>query len=268
LYLKYWDMRLPDFCFPKGARLWFLATYVYDWIIVAVVGGIGFSLSLFVSPFDRYLPLNDPSVSYPLLPDIVPVWLLLLLCWLIPVGFFLIAQYWRKSFHDLHHGVLCLFAAFMITGAITSCVKVYTGRYRPDWDNYDTADGRQSFPSGHSSTAFSMMTILSLYWCGKTKIFSNEHSGSMAKLLVAFLPQSLAIFIACSRTRDYHHNFSDILAGSLLGAAVAVMVYFCYYPSLFHPDCDRPKLIRPMGSYDARVQDEPKTYDSMGSNLV
>jgi len=263
--------RIPDWCFPKEGRAWFLAVYMWDWIIVTIIGGVGFSFTLYVPPFDRFLPLDDPTVSYPLLPDIVPVWLLLLLCFVIPIAAFFIAQYWVRSGHDLHHALISLYGAFMIAGAITTCVKLYTGRYRPDWDNYDTSDGRQSFPSGHSSTAFSMMTVLSMYWCGKMKIFSNEYSGSMAKLFGAFLPQALAIFIACSRTRDYHHNFSDILAGSLLGAAVGIVVYFCYYPSLFHPECDRPKGLRPAGPYGARVQDEPptqKSYDSMGVSMV
>jgi membrane-associated phospholipid phosphatase len=35
------------------------------------------------------------------------------------------------------------------------------------------------------------------------------------------LPPLVAVLVAASRTIDYHHNFSDIVAGSLLGCAIA-----------------------------------------------
>lgn len=32
--------------------------------------------------------------------------------------------------------------------------------------------------------------------------------------------------IACTRTRDYWHNFSDILGGTFIGSACAIFVVF------------------------------------------
>jgi len=73
---------------------------------------------------------------------------------------------------------------------------------------------------------------------GKFKIY---HGGSpLWKLLIALSPLSIACFIAISRTLDYHHNFSDILGGCVLGIFIAPFVYFLNYPSLFSSHCYLP----------------------------
>ena len=41
---------------------------------------------------------------------------------------------------------------------------------------------------------------------------------------------------------DYHHNFDDITAGSLIGILVAYYGYFVYYPPLSDDNCHQPKL--------------------------
>jgi membrane-associated phospholipid phosphatase len=40
------------------------------------------------------------------------------------------------------------------------------------------------------------------------------------------MPPLVAALVAASRTIDYHHNFSDIVAGSLLGCAIAGLAAF------------------------------------------
>lgn len=72
-------------------------------------------------------------------------------------------------------------------------------------------DGRKSFPSGHSSTAFSGMTFLALWlagntaaWCfGSTKPPGSLRSSRLGCLLLTLLPLSWATFVAISRMEDY-----------------------------------------------------------------
>ena len=45
------------------------------------------------------------------------------------------------------------------------------------------------------------------------------------RVFLSSLPAIGALYVAGSRTRDYWHNFADVLAGSVLGAVVAVAVY-------------------------------------------
>jgi hypothetical protein len=37
------------------------------------------------------------------------------------------------------------------------------------------------------------------------------------------------------------HNYSDILAGGVIGAVMALIGYSLNYPSVFHDDCHLPK---------------------------
>ena len=40
---------------------------------------------------------------------------------------------------------------------------------------------------------------------------------------------SSAGLIAVTRTRDYWHNYDDVLAGSLIGLGIAVFIYSVHY---------------------------------------
>lgn len=129
----------------------------------------------------------------------------------------------------------------------TNSSSVYEGRLRPDflarcqWNeilqsctgfvdctpsspkpldssNYRTArailDGRKSFPSGHSSTAFSGMMFLSLWIAGKTAAWcfhvplpaASIRSSRMGSLSLTLMPLFWASFVAISRIEDYVRN--------------------------------------------------------------
>lgn len=49
-----------------------------------------------------------------------------------------------------------------------------------------------------------------------------------------------ATMIAISRTMDYRHHATDVIAGSILGFVIAVSIYHNYYPPLWHPDSQKP----------------------------
>ena len=81
----------------------------------------------------------------------------------------------------------------------------------PNSDPAKILDGRRSFPSGHSSTAFFGMTFLALYLAGLTGAWSltrPEESGSplrskLARLVLTLLPLGFATWVAVSRVEDY-----------------------------------------------------------------
>lgn len=80
--------------------------------------------------------------------------------------------------------------------------------------------GENSFPSGHSTTAFVLFTSLAL-------ITKNQ------LLKIVFLV--LALNAAFSRTYLSQHWLVDITAGSIIGLAYATIIYFVFY--------NNPKII-------------------------
>lgn len=250
---------IPQYQMSKP--IWWSWYYVFDWALISTIiiltqivfGGVGF-----FTPFVRhaaYEDMMDASVSYPSTPSIVPNWLLIVFTFFAPSIVFVLVQLKFRSWHDFHHGLLGQFTSIALTVLFTDCFKVYAGRLRPDFlarcmpditgkcTNSvlnDVRDGRLSFPSGHSSLSFTVMVFVSLYLCGKLRIFRTNH-GSMWKILLCVSPLFFCGFIAISRTRDYHHNYDDILAGACLGSAMAFIGYFTQYHGLSSDKCHEPK---------------------------
>ena len=81
----------------------------------------------------------------------------------------------------------------------------------PARDLETVMDGRRSFPSGHSSTAFSGMMFLSLWvagitgaWCiTRPATARNFLASRLARLGLSFLPLFFATWVAISRLEDY-----------------------------------------------------------------
>ncbi len=95
-------------------------------------------------------------------------------------------------------------------------------------------DGRRSFPSGHSSTAFAGMTFLSLWlagitgaWCLSQPVPGGSFLGSkLARLTLSLLPLAFATWVAVSRVEDYvgtplSHNLAVSLTRSACPAATS-----------------------------------------------
>ncbi|MEW6481395.1 MAG: phosphatase PAP2 family protein [bacterium] len=98
--------------------------------------------------------------------------------------------------------------SFVLSGAFTQIIKFTTGRHRPNTgDKYNTWDGphipfsNDSFPSGHSSSAFAIATV-----------FASEYKG-----IIPSLAYSIATLCALSRINDNCHWASDVFFGSCLG---------------------------------------------------
>ncbi len=88
-------------------------------------------------------------------------------------------------------------------------------------------DGRRSFPSGHSSTSFSLAMYASLVTGGHfvwgEGATGNSRLGGIALQTMAL---GTAGFVAWSRVENGRHNLSDVLTGAALGTAIANLAYW------------------------------------------
>ncbi|KAL9642755.1 hypothetical protein ABK040_009832 [Willaertia magna] len=252
-------------------KKWFNIYYLFDWllalcslIIIELIFGAYLGGIQPPERFKTYLIMGDATISFPSTPSIIPDYLLILLNTIIPIIIVLLFQIKYKSSHDIHHGILTWFETASLTICLTDILKVCAGRLRPDFLSRckpsidgscsglslsEIRDGKLSFPSGHSSLSFACMTFCTLYLMGKLRVYQKrkqksfyELSGGSPfwKIWICFLPQLLSCYIAISRTLDYHHNFSDILGGCILGIIVGVLCYFLNYPSLTNVYCEFP----------------------------
>jgi len=227
----------------KSSVAWWHKSYILDWVINIAMFLVVQGVTYFMSPIQRYLPPNDPAVAYPVLPDTVSNLLLFILSMFVPLFVIFLMQIKRRSAHDLHHAILTLLITILLANTVTCALKYAAGRYRPNWLAAQNGnEGHLSFPSGHSSTSFAGMLFLVLYLHGKFRVYNEEHSASFSKSILLTSPLAIAFFISLSRAIDYHHNFSDIIAGALIGLGVAYYAYFLYYPPLSSKNCDQPKF--------------------------
>lgn len=186
----------------------------------------------------------------PITPSYVPSELLWVIVVFIPLGVICLFFFFKHDVADLTQAILSLTYALVLNGNITTVIKLVVGRPRPDFfwrcfpdgvsnpemlctGNADIiTEGRKSFPSGHSSFAFTSMGFVSIYIAGLLGVFNQKGRGYNLRLLAFLLPLLFALCIALSRTCDYHHHWQDVLAGSLLGLSMSYLLYRQYYPPL------------------------------------
>ncbi len=113
---------------------------------------------------------------------------------------------WRKA-------GLRVSASLLATSLVTRGLKYGLGRERPHADRggyaFDPFTNRTSFPSGHTSMAFSLATSLS---------YEIDRPWATAGLY------TLAAGTGWSRLNDNVHWLSDVLAGALIGHASSRLV--------------------------------------------
>ena len=142
--------------------------------------------------------------------------------WAITAAFLLFSQAGSKG---LETGIL-VSSAILQSGLLVTVLKGIFGRQRPFWDsdhdrwsgpvgffstfasgNYGRYD---SFPGGHSITAFSLATVLAMQY--------GDH------LWVPILSYATATGVALSRVTEGKHWLSDCLVGGVLGYVIGRMV--------------------------------------------
>lgn len=237
----------------------------------------------------REFSLTDTSLQHTYAEsERVPVWLLVVLAVIVPIAIqAALSLVVARSFWDFHASLLGLVLSHAITVTATTMIKVTVGRPRPDvidrcqpragatdspvyglvtdaictnpLDGRLITDGFRSFPSGHASTSFAGLTFLSLYFAGKFHLYGRK--GHAATSWLVFIPMLGATLIAVSRTMDYRHHATDVIAGGILGTVVAVATYFLYYPPLSDPRCHKPWSPRIPAS---RSQNKPGSRQELG----
>ncbi len=100
-----------------------------------------------------------------------------------------------QRFRDASYDV---FVATAVNLGYTEALKVAVGRTRPDGQD------RRSFPSGHTSNAFTWATV------------AERHYGRSVGLPMYLL----ASLVGASRISQNRHHLSDVLAGSAIGFIV------------------------------------------------
>lgn len=96
-----------------------------------------------------------------------------------------------------------------------------------DAESKRVREGHKSFPSGHSALAFAALVPPAIWLYAKFGKFRNW--GAM-RLLLPSAPILLAVAVAVSRTSDYRHHSTDVLAGAFLGILVGVLTTLFYFP--------------------------------------
>jgi len=72
--------------------------------------------------------------------------------------------------------------------------------------------------------------ILSLFIAGRLRVFNRRFC--IWRLLLSSLPLFGAIYIVSTRYQDNLHHWSDLLAGTIIGTIISIIVYHYFYPPL------------------------------------
>jgi membrane-associated phospholipid phosphatase len=120
--------------------------------------------------------------------------------------------------------------AASLTTAVTYIVKGLAGRVRPYAYNTsltpeerlavvgpDDPSGRQSFISGHASSAFAAATLLAT-------IYGDLHGPTTTSKIIWVSSLSLASLTAYGRVKAGVHFPTDVLAGAVVGTAIGYLV--------------------------------------------
>ncbi|KAF8159483.1 lipid phosphate phosphatase 1 [Crassisporium funariophilum] len=288
--------------FGQDAMEWFDRSYMTDWMVVLVIWLLSGMVS--ASPvFERDFSPSDPEINHPHKKNQVGSVLNHSIALFVPLLIVALVGGIQRSLLVVHHGAIGVCAARGLARLVTEVLKHsvgqisvfllhllhsltsrHTGRLRPDflarckWDaiaeecmgkKQNILDGRKSFPSGHSSTAFSGMVFLSLWIAGQTaawcfsipKTPRSLRASRMLTFLLTLLPLFWATHVAVSRLQDYRHHKEDVIVGSFIGIISAVLSYLIFWPSPFSASTfdvytfGQPRLLYTDGDRRARSTD-------------
>ncbi|KAF9477599.1 lipid phosphate phosphatase 1 [Pholiota conissans] len=234
---------------------WFDRSYIADWLIVGILWFL--TTAVKASPvYERGFDINDPTISYPQREDQVSAFFNNMTALFVPSIVVSVIGFMQRSLMVIHHGAIGICATRGLTELTTEMLKHSVGRLRPDflsrcaWDKVLgqctghlslIINGRKSFPSGHSSTAFSGMVFLSLTIAGQTaawcfsipKTPRKVRSSRMLTFFLALLPLFWATHVAVTRLQDHRHHKEDVIVGSFIGIVCAVLCYLIFWPNPF-----------------------------------
>ncbi len=116
-------------------------------------------------------------------------------------------------------GALTVVLGLSAASAVTQVVKLAVGRARPpDATQLVSAEQNVSFPSGHSNSSAALLVLVALVLTSGAATAARAAAVSLALLLAGC--------VAVSRLYLGVHYVSDVVAGLLLGTAVALLATF------------------------------------------
>jgi membrane-associated phospholipid phosphatase len=118
--------------------------------------------------------------------------------------------------------------AIVTTSFLTGATKRIFGRHRPDHDGsgVDSGDGNKSFPSGHASQTAAAITYFAMY-LHQHGFDRFRDRGELPWWEVASYATlgALAVAVPAERVLHKRHHLGDVVAGSVLGAAVSTGLF-------------------------------------------
>ena len=225
---------------------------------------IPFQLLESTGEYVRNLTNNEEYLDQETVPDILLILLVMVAPVLIQLG--LSKTKWGR-YGDAHAALCVYVAAFSIVLSTTAALKLYVGYLRPifydgcepsEAYSFCTAEDaggssiRMSFPSGHASSSFCGLTLLSMYLhlrfgVPSVRVYHRQETTAQEGLyrwtpaytkgpalyralsVLSLSPLVLALFIAASRVVDNKHFPADAVGGALLGASIAVFTHGLWY---------------------------------------
>ncbi|CAH2355816.1 diacylglycerol pyrophosphate phosphatase 1 [[Candida] railenensis] len=263
----------------RGYQLSAMSTYSYllDWLLYSSTIAVLLSYGALVSPKYHEFSLHDITLMSSHKSEdetTISITMLILISVITPIlsAFFPIIEKTKlapqRRAWDVIIGLLVLCGSMATQLSIVNLLKNVCGLPRPDIlsrcfpdginstliepppgrlatidicsnpNLMELKDGFRSFPSGHSSTVFCGMVLTSLNLCGKLQVFDNR--GFSLKIVSAIIPLIIATFVSCTRISDNRHFSRDIIAGGIIGSAIAIWFYLQYFPSIFNlENCGR-----------------------------
>ncbi|THH14991.1 hypothetical protein EW146_g5423 [Bondarzewia mesenterica] len=235
---------------------WTDRSYVIDWIVAAGLLLLSYIVSDSLPVFERDFSLEDPLISHKHTHQQISGTTNALIALAVPFTIAGVIGIVRASLWEIHHGFLAIFSGRAIARLITESLKNRVVSVQTSWQGVngtrlfkhvlgtklaDVTDGRRSFPSGHSSTAFAGMTFISFFlagktaaWCFQAPISPTSITGTrLGRLMLTLLPLAFAAWVAISRVEDYRHHKEDVVVGSLIGLFSSSICYLTFWPNPF-----------------------------------
>ncbi|MDD2784106.1 MAG: phosphatase PAP2 family protein [Sulfuricurvum sp.] len=129
--------------------------------------------------------------------------------------------YYVKKIFYLSYHALFVFTAVALSGIVSDIIKIIVGRFRPcmlfekglyGFDFFHRNSAMNSFPSGHTTTAFALAMYVSIFWPRW-----------------AAIGWIIAFSVGVSRILLTMHYLSDVLAGALLGTITVSLLTVYFY---------------------------------------